>query len=630
MAEAYQELFPQSVCRNNSNNRHNQHSDHSQFNSGLRRSVPSCDGNSFSINRRQNCSSLYPKGGDTDVIREPGLILEVQRDYGRIISRSNFTRPYIHFYFSLSTLVNDVPLNAITDNLANIFQVGLGVEFEVEGNSNLKSHRDRVHIILTCTSIKLSTKIGSEPQLLPMVVIQDDRKVPVALMANHELVALPRQVFPIEEVVSAFLAKKSDITVDIHWPEFTKKGHSVEGRILNAPSWMYGLTNPAVKRIALSVQRFGQDREGFAIIKGYVGQGVVLVPIDEEDLRVCGDLFFPLEMRPYVPHIVRICAMQNKYQLGTKWYFRACPELPNRQHKYRVYSLSSLEDDISKDNVPIEEHLSEKNAAQLIDASDTCDLIDVSDNTAQIVPSTKSILNSSNCLIDLDEKPLRVNNLHRTVPEPDLHSVISSTTLDLLSTINFNSTPLKNGTGESSLMPNPSIEAGIDNRSNPELLTACDKTTDSLEIISKLGRFHVLDENSSLSSFNFNCQEQNNEYKTEVCGCSDEDDDMYLVQQETNVKSENVEFDDAVNKISGKRTATNQVNATSKKPVNEVFGPIPVKRRDDDDESSSQDKNSEHFLSTNSSTDNSDASFTANEAQPSLSNSIQNDCVSLI
>lgn len=49
-----------------------------------------------------------------------------------------------------------------------------------------------------------------------MIVIQDDRKVPLALIADHELVALPRQVFEREEVTSAFMAKKSSITRDVN------------------------------------------------------------------------------------------------------------------------------------------------------------------------------------------------------------------------------------------------------------------------------------------------------------------------------------------------------------------------------------------------------------------------------
>lgn len=41
--------------------------------------------------------------------------------------------------------------------------------------------------------------------------------------------------------------------------------------------------------------------------------------------------------------------IQDIYRLGSKWYFRACPELPNRKYKYRVYSLNSLDDVINSD-----------------------------------------------------------------------------------------------------------------------------------------------------------------------------------------------------------------------------------------------------------------------------------------
>lgn len=50
-----------------------------------------------------------------------------------------------------------------------------------------------------------------------MILIQDDHEIPLALIANHELVALPRQVFPIEEVTSAFMAKKNSVTTNVNF-----------------------------------------------------------------------------------------------------------------------------------------------------------------------------------------------------------------------------------------------------------------------------------------------------------------------------------------------------------------------------------------------------------------------------
>lgn len=115
------------------------------------------------------------------------------------------------------------------------------MEIEVEGGVNLKELGDHVHVILTCTSIRPSTEIGRKrtfefriyrrtillvnlylnfyifsAELVPMVVIQDDREILLALIADHELVALPRQVFPVEEVTSAFMAKKNFITTDVN------------------------------------------------------------------------------------------------------------------------------------------------------------------------------------------------------------------------------------------------------------------------------------------------------------------------------------------------------------------------------------------------------------------------------
>ncbi|VBB27048.1 unnamed protein product, partial [Acanthocheilonema viteae] len=110
---------------NNLSSRCNHHySEHSQYNTGSRRSAfNGFGGGWFDTNRRQftqrNHSCSIP-----ELVRETGLILEVQREYGRILSQSNFSTPNIHIYFSPSTLVNDAPLSVITDNLADVFQAG--------------------------------------------------------------------------------------------------------------------------------------------------------------------------------------------------------------------------------------------------------------------------------------------------------------------------------------------------------------------------------------------------------------------------------------------------------------------------------------------------------------------------
>ncbi|VDO50625.1 unnamed protein product [Onchocerca flexuosa] len=234
-----------------------------------------------------------------------------------------------------------------------------------------------------------------------MVVIQDDLEVPLALIANHELVAVPRQVFPVEEVTAAFMAKKTSVTTDVEWPEFTTIGRSIEGRILNAPPWIREFTNPAVKKIALSVQRFGRDREGFAVIKEHIGRGVILTPIDEEDKKICGDLFFPYEMRTDASCTMR--KYEDIYRLGSKWYFRACPELPNRKYKYRVYSLNSLNDVISGTCT-----MRERFPEQILNPSIATNHEPVVDISTNAVSSTSHQPDDSNQLIDFDNEPLSV------------------------------------------------------------------------------------------------------------------------------------------------------------------------------------------------------------------------------
>lgn len=41
-----------------------------------------------------------------------------------------------------------------------------------------------------------------------------------------------------------------------------------------------------------------------------IGRGVILTPIDEEDKKICGDLFFPYEMRTDASCTVTECEVQ--------------------------------------------------------------------------------------------------------------------------------------------------------------------------------------------------------------------------------------------------------------------------------------------------------------------------------
>ncbi|VDN18967.1 unnamed protein product, partial [Gongylonema pulchrum] len=314
--------------------------DYFQCNGGMGRPMLS---GLYRVNRRQNNFAHQNQPHPAPMpVRETGLVLEVRRDFGRVLSPTNFSMPNIHIYFSLATFVNDSMLSTITDNLADLFQV----EIEFERSPVSRDTRGFVHTIFTCTSIKPAAEIGLEPELVPMIVIQNNGEIPLALMMNHELVALPRQIFPVEEVASAFITKKCSATAEasfhrfsllatMEWPEFAAVGHSVEGRVLNAPPWMHECTNLAIKKIALSIQRFGRDREGFAIVKEHVGHGIVLTAVDEEERRICGELFFPYEMGGDRSHVDSTC------------YFRACLELPNRKYRYRIYSLDAVEDAVA-------------------------------------------------------------------------------------------------------------------------------------------------------------------------------------------------------------------------------------------------------------------------------------------
>ncbi|VDK89024.1 unnamed protein product [Litomosoides sigmodontis] len=524
MCNTSQGRWSHTIYRNNnlSNLCDRHYPEHSQFDAGSRRAALSgVGGGSFGTNRGQFRQCGHSRS-IPELVRETGLILEVQREYGRILSQSNFSAPNIHIYFSSSTLVNDAPLSVITDNLSDIFQAGAMVEIEVEGGVNLKELKDRVHVILACTSIRPSTEIGHKPELVPMVVIQDDHEIPLALIANHELVAIPRHVFPIEEVTSAYMAKRNSVTTNVGWPEFATVGRSIEGRIINAPPWIREFTNPTIKKIALSIQRFGRDREGFAVIKEYIKRGVVLTPIDEEDKKICGDLFFPYEMRGDLSRAVT--EYKDIYRLGSKWYFRACPELPNRKYKYRVYNLSSLDDVLTGNLIAQERPRDQRVDPSFITTQDLTGA-DVSTSGIEAVASTNHEPDDSHQLIELDSEPLSVSSPNASVPE------VRTNTLNLLGHVNFHtsSTPIASDINETAILQSSNSSDVPDSN----LLIDFSTEGEVQQGETQTRHFHVLDEDFNLSLFNFDFKEANKcNYKAEVLDCNNhENQDMCLRSQ---------------------------------------------------------------------------------------------------
>ncbi|VDO52255.1 unnamed protein product [Brugia timori] len=130
-------------------------------NVGPRRSaLNATGGTSLGLNRRHFAQRNHAWSSNSGIGEGNRINSGIQRDYGRILSQSNFSTPNVHIYFSLSTLVNDAPLSVITDNLADVFQAGAVVEIEVEGGVNLKELKHNIHVILTCTSIRPSTEAG--------------------------------------------------------------------------------------------------------------------------------------------------------------------------------------------------------------------------------------------------------------------------------------------------------------------------------------------------------------------------------------------------------------------------------------------------------------------------------------
>uniref|UniRef100_A0A9J2P728 Uncharacterized protein n=1 Tax=Ascaris lumbricoides TaxID=6252 RepID=A0A9J2P728_ASCLU len=278
-------------------------------------------------------------GPEEAMINEKALVLDVHRAYGRILSPTNLHRPNVHIFFSLNTLSGSEPLSAITNNLCEIFEVGDQVEIGIEGGFNVSSAVDEYHAILTCATILQIRDDSEQPELAPLLMVQEGGEMPLAVTKNCGLVGVHPQVLPIPAVISAFLESASSITVPpMSWPEFAMVGHSVEGRLIRAPRWMNGNGTQELEKVALTLQRYGRDMAGFAIIKGHLENGVVLMPIDKDDLKACGEIFFPFEMKRAESGF----DYRKVYSKGSKWYFRACRELPGRRFKFRAYSLDDL------------------------------------------------------------------------------------------------------------------------------------------------------------------------------------------------------------------------------------------------------------------------------------------------
>ncbi|KHN85997.1 Protein Mpv17, partial [Toxocara canis] len=285
-------------------------------------------------------------GPEEHMINEKAVVIDVHRRYGRILSPTNIRMPNVHIFFSLKTFSGNEPLSAVTNNLSEIFEVGDQVEIGIEEGFDVSGALEECHTILTCATILQICDEAEHPKLIPFLMVQEGGEMPLAVTKRCGLVGVHPQVLPNPAVINAFLENASTVSIpQVDWPEFAMVGHSVEGRTIRAPRWLNGTLNGTqqLERIALTLQRFGRDVSGFAIVKGVMevterrGRSV-LTPIDKDDLNTCGEIFFPFEIR----RIESSFDYRKVYAAGSKWYFRACRELPGRRFKYRAYLLDDL------------------------------------------------------------------------------------------------------------------------------------------------------------------------------------------------------------------------------------------------------------------------------------------------
>lgn len=427
-------------------------SEGAQSGSAFRRVQPS--------NQQQRSRSNYSYGcGEeghmrAEKIKQLGLVLEVHRDYGRVLCPLNFSSPSIHIFFTLAThLASDSSrefdseaLSTITDDLCDLFHAGDAVEVSVDGDLNARPPVEGSCMLMNCSTISLasdSDRDRVEPQLAPMLVIQEAGEVPLAMTARHELVALHPHLVSSEAVVNAFFEKKQFVTLDCgEWPEYAMLGRTVEGRILKAPRWVtqsLSVSAP-IEIIAVTLQKYGMERAGFASVKKHIEQGIVLTPIDKDDFECCGDIFFPYEMNRSDS---AVDFKKSVYVLGSKWYFRACRELPGRSFKYRAYTL----DDVNGPGHRISRfgHSTTQVQNQLTEAQNQNT---VSNEAAQQAPMqnspSSSSSNGSTPTSDFEVIPQLVDVLSGAqvdagngVQASPGSEVVSRETMDLLSVVDF-------------------------------------------------------------------------------------------------------------------------------------------------------------------------------------------------
>ncbi|VDK21487.1 unnamed protein product [Anisakis simplex] len=176
----------------------------------------------------------------------------------------------------------------------------LDVEIGVERAKVMNGAASECQLIIECSNILQIPDEFERPQLEPLLMVQEGGEMPFAVTKQCGLVGVHPQVLPDQKIINAFLENNMQVFFpQMEWPEFAMIGHSVEGRVIRAPRWFSQAWNETqdIEKVALTLQRFGRDVAGFAIVKGHLENGVILLPIDKDDLKECGEIFFPFEIK---------------------------------------------------------------------------------------------------------------------------------------------------------------------------------------------------------------------------------------------------------------------------------------------------------------------------------------------
>ncbi|VDK18458.1 unnamed protein product [Anisakis simplex] len=140
--------------------------------------------------------------------------------------------------------------------------------------------------------------------------------------------------------------------------------------------------------------------------------------------------------------------VQKIYRIGSKWYFRACPELPGRRFHYRAYCLDDLNGTMPRHSEPSSsqtavERSDDQTQQSVVDRSSGTRSCQLSMNNASLwEDSANNNVDTTIHLVDIGTPETSIlqptsASVNQPQQQPSPKPVVSESTLDLLSEVDF-------------------------------------------------------------------------------------------------------------------------------------------------------------------------------------------------